>query len=329
MCGLLVKCALLVVMIHGFRALGRRAGPRYSALLLGLPSTTAAMLVLCGWDRGDTAATWMGEANLLGLVAAVALPLAYAQAVALGCRLAPALLGAVAGYFAVAVLLAALPVLGVAARLSLAATVILAASALGRRIADPPASRRRSTPSPSRAWVFRSVIPTLYVLAAAAAQTVAGPSRAGLVTTFPSMSLVVLAVTHLEAGPSEASRIARFLPFGNLSTLAFLAAFCWVCPAIGLGGGLVAGYVAAVLMLVLIEQGISRVRFPRGAALPVARPISALRPSGTAWGFATYPALSATRLYAHTRLAPGRLGRGRLHLAHRGGFSPWVETLGW
>ena len=53
------------------------------------------ILVLCGCERGDRAATWMAEANLLGLVAAVALPLAYAQAVRLGCRLGPALLGAV------------------------------------------------------------------------------------------------------------------------------------------------------------------------------------------------------------------------------------------
>ncbi len=329
MCGLLVKCAVLIVMIHGFRALGRRAGPRFSALILGLPSTTAAILVLCGCERGDTAATWMAEANLLGLVAAVALPLAYAQAVRFGARLAPALLGAVAGYFAVAVILASLPVLGVASRLWLATAVILAASALGRRIADPPASRWKSTPSPSHALVFRCVIPTLYVLVAAAVQTVAGPSRAGLVTTFPSMSLVVLAITHLEVGPSEASQIARFLPLGNLSTLAFLAAFCWVCPVAGLGGGLFAGYVAAVLMLLVIEKGVSRIRLPRGPAMPVPRPISALRPSGTAWGFATHPALTATRLYAHARLAPRHSGRGRLHLAHRGGFSPWVETLGW
>ncbi len=329
MCGLLVKCAVLIVMIHGFRALGRRAGPRYSGLTLGLPSTTAVMLVVCGCERGDTAATWMAEANLLGLVAAVALPLIYAEAVRRGCRLAPALLAAVLGYVAVAVLLASLPVLGVALRLGLATIVILAASALGDRIADPPGRMRTSVPSPSRALVFRSVIPTIYVLVVAAVQTVAGPSRAGLVTTFPSISLVVLAVTHLEVGPCEASRIARFLPLGNLSTLAFLAAFCWVCPVIGLGGGLVAGYVAAALMLLVIEKGISRIRFPRGTAVPAPRAISGPRPSGTAWGFAASPALSATRLYAHPRLAPRRSGRGRLHLAHRAGFSPWVETLGW
>ena len=173
------------------------------------------------------------------------------------------------------------------------------------------------------------MIPTIYVLVVAAVQTVAGPSRAGLVTTFPSMSLVVLAVTHLEVGPSEASRIARYLPLGNLSTLAFLAAFCWVCPVIGLGRRTGCW----ICRRGLDAPGHRKGDQPnpnstrRGHASP--RRISALRPSGTAWGFAANPALTATRLYAHARLAPRALGRGRLHLAHRGGFSPWVETLGW
>jgi hypothetical protein len=271
----------------------------------------------------------MAEANLLGLVAAVALPLAYAQGVRTGCRLAPALFGAVAGYFAVAVLLASLPVMGVAARLALATTVILAASGLGGRIADPSLIRRTSKLTPSRAFVFRSAVPTIYVLLVAVVQAVAGPSWAGLVSTFPSMSLVVLAVTHLEVGPFEAGRIARFLPLGNLSTLAFLAAFCWVCPVVGLAGGLLAGYVAAVSMLLVIETLTSPIRFPRAVAMPVSHRIAGLRHSGTPWGFATTPALAGTRFCVHTRLAQRRSGGRRSHLAHRGGFSPWVETLGW
>jgi len=329
MYGLLVKCTVLIILIHGFRALGRRVAPCYSGLILGLPSTTAVMLVLCGCEQGAAAATRMAEANLLGLVAAVALPLAYAQAVRQTSRLAPALLGAALGYVAVAAFLATLPVLGVVPRLVLATTVILTASALAGRIADPPASRRNFTSSSSRAVVFRALVPTIYVVVVAGVQTMAGPSPAGLVSAFPSMSLVVLAVTHLEVGPSEASRIARYLPLGNLSTLAFLAAFCWVCPVLGLFRALVVGYAVAVLMLLLIDLGINKTPIPPDAAIPISRRISCLRPSGLPWGFAANPALQPTRLYAHNRLAPRRSSRGRAHLAHRGGFSPWVETLSW
>jgi hypothetical protein len=114
-----------------------------------------------------------------------------------------------------------------------------------------------------------------------------------------------------------------------LSTLTFLAAFCWVCPAIGLGCALAAGYVAAIGMLLLIELEIGRMPLPKVAAAPVARRIAGLRPSGAPWGFATYPALLHPRLSAYRRLAHGRPARGRSHLAHRAVFSPWVEPLGW
>ena len=68
------------------------------------------------------------------------------------------------------------------------------------------------------------------------------------------MSLVVLTVTHLEAGPAEASRIARVLPVGNSSTLAFLAMFHLANTRIGLTGGMIAGYAAAVTVLMIVER---------------------------------------------------------------------------
>src|SRR5947208_3037594 len=102
MTGLLVKCLILIAIIHGLRSLGRRIGPRASGLILGLPSSTAILLVLCGREKGCAGATEMAEASLLGLVAAVALPLAYAQAVRLGWRLASALTSAVTGYLVIA-----------------------------------------------------------------------------------------------------------------------------------------------------------------------------------------------------------------------------------
>src|SRR5438552_529827 len=102
MTGLLVKCIILIAIIHGLRSLGRRIGPRASGLILGLPSSTAVLLLLGGWEKGCAGATEMAEASLRGLVAAVALPVAYVQAVRLGWRLAGALTSAVACYLIVA-----------------------------------------------------------------------------------------------------------------------------------------------------------------------------------------------------------------------------------
>ena len=118
----------------------------------------------------------------------------------------------------------------------------------------PDENHARAVLAPVHAMAVRTAIPATYVLVFGIVERIAGPGWAGLVSTFPSMSLVVLAVTHLEAGPAEASRIARVLPLGNTSTLAFLAAFHVTSPLIGLAGAIIAGYVAAVTVLLLIER---------------------------------------------------------------------------
>jgi hypothetical protein len=326
MCGLLLKCAALIVMIHGLRELGRRASPRWSGLALGLPSTTALVLVLCGCDQGTGAATEMAESSLLGLVAAVALPLAYVQAVRLGRRLPAALAAAIAGYFVVASSLGCLPPFGALPRLCIAAAAIVAASYWAAWICTPiPAPQQGGScgalPN-RRTMVLRTVIPTFYVLILAVAEHLAGPGWAGLVSTFPSMSLVVLAVTHLEAGPAEASRIAQVLPPGNTSTLAFLVAFRFACPVIGLGWGMISGYAAALLALLAIE-GLTRrpdLFVKRGLAARWSR-----GPGRIAWTTAAQAGLARIRIHAHAGPVPRYLGRRRVHA--RTGFAPLVETL--
>jgi hypothetical protein len=254
MCGLVLKCVGLIVMIHVFRILGRLAGPRWSALALGLPSTTAIVLFFCGCERGTAAATEMAGSSLLGLAAAVALPLAYAHSARLGWRLPGALAAAVTGYLIVAATLAALPSPGAFPRIGIAFLSIILAARFAPRLALPAEQRPRGALSIAEAIAVRTAIPAIYVIAFATVERLGGPGLAGLVSTFPSMSLVVLVVTHLEAGPAEASRIARLLPLGNCSTLAFLATFYLMSTSIGLAGATLAGYAAALAALVVIER---------------------------------------------------------------------------
>ena len=232
MCGLIVKCAVLVVLIHIFRALGRLAGPRFSGLALGLPSTTAVVLIFCGCEQGSLAATQMAESGLLGLVAAVSLPLAFIGSVRLGWPLWGAIAASVGGYR------------GCGDRPGLPAGDRRAAEGqsrgggacsaqpcgYGAGSASADGDDRPKVPlSRLRTMFLRTATPVLYLIVLGIAQQLAGPSWAGLVSTFPSLSLVVLIVTYLESGPAEASRIAQVLPSGNTSTLAFLAVFRLVC----------------------------------------------------------------------------------------------------
>lgn len=257
MCQLIVKCATLIAVIHGLRLFARRAGPRASGLILGLPSSTAILLVLCGREKGTAPAIEMADACLLGLIAAVALPMAYAQAVRRGWGLPAALAAAVTVYALVASSLVLIHLDDPAQRLAVSFGSILAASFLVSRIGTPTEDSPRSSPSGRWIAIVRTVLPVVYVLALGLITGVASPRWAGLVGSFPSMSTVVLAVTHLEEGAAPASRVARALPPANMSTAAFLAAFRFASPTIGMGWGVLVGYSAALINLAAIE-GIPR-----------------------------------------------------------------------
>jgi hypothetical protein len=326
MCGLLVKCIALIVMIQGFRLLGRLAGPKWSALALGLPSTTAIVLIIFGCERGIAAAMEMAESSLLGLAAAVALPLAYAQTVRVGWRLPTALAAAIGGYLVVASTLGYLVADGALPRLAVALFAIVSASYWASRLPIPEGHRAGASLSAFQVMAVRTVIPAFYVLVLGIVERVAGPGCAGLVSTFPSMSLVVLAVTHLEAGPAEASRIAKVLPAGNTSTLAFLAAFHLTSTSVGLTGGIIAGYTAALAALVIIERqdrilGLVRVRAAHATEI---------------WRAQIVPRCIAVQAQCHWVVfaSSAHRPRGPRYLVprrtrQRGRFAPRVETLAW
>lgn len=250
---LVVKCATLIVVIHLLRLFARRAGPRASGMVLGLPSSSAILLVLCAREQGTTSAVEMADASLLGLAGAVVMPMAYAVAVRRGWRLPSAMSASVGAYVLVAATMGLIHPDEPSHRLAIGFGSIFAATFLVSRIGDPVDEASRA--SPSRTWtaLLRTSIPVAYVAVVGVMSGLASPWWAGLVSTFPSMTTVVLTVTHLEEGPRTASRIARAVPPANLSTASFLAAFRISAPAFGLAGGVACGYLASFLNLATIE----------------------------------------------------------------------------
>ena len=195
MCGLLVKCGGPIVMIHGFRVLGRLAGPRWTgwrsdeydsnrfhscgsgkAVRPQLP-----WLNLASWAsprpwpcRSPTPARFVWLAGLASLAAAVA------------------------GYFVVA----------------RASVVDGDGAVFGSVSHSSPFFRHSFRGTDADSGVNEALAHRFRIsghgcpyghssdlrLVLGVAQRVAGPGWAGLVSTFPSMSLVVLAVTHLRPG---------------------------------------------------------------------------------------------------------------------------------
>ena len=331
MCGLIAKCAVLIILIHIFRTLGRCAGPRFSGLALGLPSTTAVVLIFCGCEHGSGTATEMAEASLLGLVAAVSLPLAFTGSVRLGWPLWGAVAASVGGYVVVAAMLGCLPDIGPPLKvLAAAAALGGAASWVGQ--GEPVGSSDRGDRKPLsrfRTILLRTATPVVYIVLLGVFERAAGPGWAGLLSTFPSLSLLVLVVTYLEAGPGESSRVARVLPSGNWSTLAFLAVFHLVCLEAGVGWATAAGYGAAVAALVVIQRFSSVIELLREGAAQIeasreqGRIVWRSGAEGHPWPRGLHVRLPGAHVAEVTR------PRLRRRVSQRCVFAPLVETLAW
>jgi hypothetical protein len=318
-CELALKCATLIAVIYGLRFLGRRAGPRASGLVLGLPSSTAILLVLCGREKGVAPALEMADASLLGLIAAVSLPLAFAWAVGRGRRLPAALAAAVGAYVAVAIGLGLVHPHGSLLSLTVCCGSVGLASYAASRIGLPAETAPHRAHSARWTAALRAIVPSAYVVIVGVVSIVGGPCGAGLVSTFPSMSTVVLAVTHLEEGAASAGRIARALPAANLSTVAFLAAFRFGSPGLGLTWGTLVGYLAALISLAAME-GIPGSIPPSGVL-----PRRALRPVGI---IGSVPSRSPA-LQGSPRPPSRIVGHhiNRIRAPHRRPFAPRLEIL--
>jgi hypothetical protein len=100
--------------------------------------------------------------------------------------------------------------------------------------------------------LLRTFVPILCLFSSLMLGEMLGAGFAGLMSTFPGMTLTILLLTHLESGADSALRVARALPAGNLGMVGFLAAFRFGCPSFGLLWGSILGYASALAILTLV-----------------------------------------------------------------------------
>ena len=207
MIGPFVQITVMVALTHGFRALERRVGPRRSGLFMGLPSTTALTLISCGLERGVDEATFASEACLVGLVAAISLPISYARAVAAGFQVTRAAGSAVLIYVLIAAGLWSLPRAGPGASVLTATAGLAVACHLAGKIArNGEGLDHDDGGTAAGPWtlVGRTAVPVVYVALIRTLRAGAGSVWSGRFITFPGGSLALLVTTHLERGPGPA-----------------------------------------------------------------------------------------------------------------------------
>jgi hypothetical protein len=275
----LLKVALFVVVTNGFRALGLLAGPRWGGLLLGLPCNSALTLYVYGSQRGVDTAVHAAGTGLFGLVAAVAFALVYNRVIGAGWPLTCAVAASVAGYFVVAWSLSGIQTGQHGWHVLLAVLTVVGAWLLLGRRRSAGVSKARASPglkSSVRSWLWRTVVPALCPLAVMACEERLGADWAGLLITFPGMSLAVLVLTHLERGPAVSTRMAQALPLGNLSMIAFIAVFCAASPRYGLIWGTAGAFAVALAVLPAVAWVTHEPERPRALSATVPAALSVL-----------------------------------------------------
>lgn len=255
MMGHLWKLALVVALSHGYRAAGRTLGPRWAGLITALPCSTAIALLGVGVDRGGESAVQMAGACWVGLAGASALPITFAAALGAGWGWFRAVVLAVASYFAVAAGVGLLGQAGLGTTGAALVALIVATGAAGRMPEPRPPHRTRGRAlSPRQVLLLRTVVPVACLTVVIGIGERLGPEVAGYLGTFPGMTLTALLLTHLEAGPVPAVRMARALPPGNWAMVSFLAVFAGTARQYGLFGGTALGYLAALACLGVIAR---------------------------------------------------------------------------
>jgi hypothetical protein len=260
----------MIVVTHTIRHLSGLLGERWGGLLIGLPISTALTLLYCLWEHGSDYAARAAESGLLGLGATVAFAVATARCLSRSRLLLLSVAAGAATYLLAALLARAVGEAQPAVRLLLALGLIVAGHRIVRGLCGRAAGCVPSRPL-GQGWklLLRTAVPVACLTAILLLARNVEASWAGLFGTFPCTILAVLLVTNLEAGTGASVELLRAYPLGNISTLAFLAAFALVTPTLGPVAGFGVGYLAAGCVLVGLSRSARGTRHLPGAVRPM------------------------------------------------------------
>lgn len=248
------KIVVVVAVTHLARWIGHLAGPNWGGIILGLPISTALVLLFYAIDAGADFAMAAVDSGILGVGAAVGAAVAFVAMLARGANFTLSIIIAVGGYLAVAAVLQRMSIERTELRLLVSLACVTCACVAMRLVSAPVTTQPRCC-SVARSMILRTLTPVVCLLTVVGLKDFVGPQWAGLLSTFPSTFLSVAIVTNLESGRRAAFQLGQSFPAGNFSMIAFLACFGCIGGAFGFAAGFVAGYVAAAFVLFALRLG--------------------------------------------------------------------------
>jgi hypothetical protein len=212
---LFLKLTLVPAMIGTVSLAGRRWGPSISGWLVGLPLTSAPVVLFLALEQGNVFASAAAQGVIIGLIPSITFCMAY---VFLSYRLKwlGTLLGGLSVYLGAALIFERVwlpPLFSFALVVSFLAVVF---ALLPKNTQDSP------YPAPPK-WevVVRMGTATVLVLAITGVAPLLGAQLTGLLTPFPLYTSILAVFTHRFHGQQAVSQLIRGVVVGSFTFAVF------------------------------------------------------------------------------------------------------------
>lgn len=269
-----LKLAIVPFLVVALSWIGRRFGPEWAGLLVGLPLATGPATLFLTLSHGPTFGLSVARGVLLGLAAAEAFVAAYAQGLRRGWDWLPSLGAALLAFLASAFLVAQVRLEGWLLPVSVLAPITLTYTWLSRSRAHVSSPIHRAAfalpvpvPPLRGELALRAILATAVVLLVTVLANVAGPTIGGIIAPIPVVTAIVAVFTHRSRGGEETYRLLRAMVQGTFSFWAFFAVLWGLLTRTGLPWAFALSCFAGVLVQAVFQGHAGRQR-PTHSSVP-------------------------------------------------------------
>ena len=253
---IVLKILFSAGMVVAITLTAERVSTRLAGVMVGFPLGAGLTLFFLGLEQGPVFAAESALWSIQGILATLGFCWCYrmtavklsstSRMVSLSCSCFAGL----AGYFITAAIVKLMPANAMLRTCSV--LLLLLPPAIAFRKSAPEKIREKVTVTCSVLMV-RAVFASLVILTVTGLAATVGPAWSGLLATFPTIILPSVMILHFNYGGKSVPSFFRDTPLAMPAIIVFSLSVHWTFPHVGLIGGTILSYGAALVYLAVYE----------------------------------------------------------------------------